>query len=32
MKTELERQVEILADQVGGLKDAAESEGTPSLL
>ena len=32
MKTELERQVEILADQVGGLKDAAESEGTPSLV
>lgn len=31
MKTELERQVEILADQVGGLKDVADSEGTASV-
>lgn len=30
MRTELERQVEILADQVGGLKDVADSEGTAS--
>lgn len=27
MRTELERQVEILADQVGGLKEASEADG-----